>query len=155
VTGSGAIYYKTMRLTVQLPTAVQLTAGAPVIGSPTTSRALAGPVEVDWVRGRLYFTEQDEGNVVSVSYTAPDGSSQSVSNVRVQWVDEGTSSVLTANQPAPETPLPTSTSVNEGQIAAFRDPFQDKVWVFWTSTRDGVSDIFYEAISPRFYADPR
>jgi hypothetical protein len=41
--------------------------------------------------------------------------------------------------------------VNEGQISAFKDPYQDKVWLFWTSTRSGTSDLFYMAISPAFY----
>jgi hypothetical protein len=37
---------------------------------------------------------------------------------------------------------------------AFKDPFQDKVWVFWSSTRAGTTDLYYMTLSPQFYAQP-
>ena len=54
-------------------------------------------------------------------------------------------------------------NVNEGSIYAFADPagiepgtFDDvkssKIWVFWTSTRAGTSDLFWETLSPNFAA---
>ncbi len=45
----------------------------------------------------------------------------------------------------------TSEIVNEGQVCAFKDPMENKLWVFWTSTRSGNTDLYYEAVSPRFY----
>ena len=35
----------------------------------------AGPVEVDWVRGRVYFTELDEGRTVTINYNYVGGQS--------------------------------------------------------------------------------
>ncbi len=61
--------------------------------------------------------------------------------------------------------MPTSSVVNEGQVAAFKDPFIDKLWVFWSSTRAGTSigpannplslgqtDLYYETLAPQFYS---
>jgi len=48
----------------------------------------------------------------------------------------------------------TSEVSNEGQVCVVRDPdpYFSKMWVFWTSTRSGSTDIYYETICPRFYA---
>ena len=57
-------------------------------------------------------------------------------------------------------------NVNEGSIYAFADPDPmykssagtfaalptSKIWVFWTSTRGGTSDLFWETLSPNFSA---
>ena len=67
-----------------------------------------------------------------------------------------------------EVVLPTDSAVNEGQVTAFQipaslrtgpaasgAPFQtpqgSELWVFWTSTRAGSTDLFYETIRPNFY----
>ena len=66
-------------------------------------------------------------------------------------------------------------AVNEGQVTAFQipanlrtgqpvgsptgfqkvQPYQpaqgSELWVFWTSTRAGTTDLFYETIRPNFY----
>jgi len=57
----------------------------------------------------------------------------------------------------PETALLSYASdvmVNESQVCAFVDPVEQptKVWVFWSSTREGSTDLFYETISPNFTA---
>ncbi|MCE5200285.1 hypothetical protein LLG39_15060, partial [bacterium] len=53
-------------------------------------------------------------------------------------------------------------NINEGSIYAFADPeptdgtlqplLSSKIWVFWTSTRGGTSDLFWETLSPNFSA---
>ncbi len=51
----------------------------------------------------------------------------------------------------PEVQMPDSNATNEGQVSAFKDPLANKIWIFWTSTRSGTSDIYYQTISPEFY----
>jgi hypothetical protein len=152
------IYYKTMRLMVRLPRSVLREANGDVRSHVRIS-GNRGPVEIDWVRGRLYFNEEDEGNIVTVSFDyARDAQGQVLSvpplRYRVTWGDEITTAAQPGDQTTTETVLPTSSAVNEGQISAFKDPFQDKVWVFWSSTRAGTSDLYFMAISPQFYTQP-
>jgi hypothetical protein len=154
------IYYKAMRLMVKLPYPVQLSAPAVADGSQQmaniTVTGNAGPFEVDWVRGRIYFTEVDENSQITVNYRYYDP----VSNVngpsgklvyRVAWGDEMSASIQQGDQTTPEVALPTDSAVSEGQVTAFKDPFLDKVWVFWSSTRAGSTDLYFEAIAPPLY----
>ncbi len=169
------IYYKAMRLLARLPRPVALTNnnGNYSITNLTVS-ANAGPYEVDWVRGRVYFTELAEGQTVTINYTYVGGQSGNLV-YRVAWGDEISATSLPADpaQPfvdhtTPEVVLPTDSAVNEGQVTAFQipaslrtgpaasgQPYQpvqgSELWVFWTSTRAGTTDLFYETIRPNFY----
>lgn len=154
VTAPAAVYYKTMRLMVRLPKGVLLSpasGGGQTIQPNIQITGNKGPVEVDWVRGRLYFTEIDEGSVVKVTQTYDVGKTLPEITYRVAWGDEISTTVNPSDQTTAETVLPTNGAVNEGQVSAFKDPFQDKVWVFWGSTRSGTSDLFYLTLSPQFY----
>jgi|GEM_PF-2549854 len=168
-TGSGLpapaqIYYKTMRLMVRLNHGVLLNPDGTVNNGTTqniTVTGNVGPYEVDWARGRVYFTPADEGRTVTITYNwqstqngnAVSTSTDTVTGV-VSWQDEISAAVTPTDQSASEVALPTKVSVNEGQVAAFKDPFENKVWVFWVSTRDGTPDLYYETISPQFYLIP-
>lgn len=162
VTASGALYYKTMRLMVRLPHGVLRDVLSDGSYSPLPNVTITGnrgPVEIDWIRGRLYFTEADEGNAVTVAFNYARDSSGNVSSVpaasyTVQWMDEISTAVTPADQTTNEVFLPTDAAVNEGQVTAIKDPFEDKVWVFWSTTRDGSSDLYYMTLCPRFYAEP-
>jgi len=153
VTSPAALYYKAMRLMVRLPrTPLRSVAnGQYTVGNNVQVSGNVGPVEIDWMRGRLYFTEADEGSVVSVSVTYDANQPPVVADYRVTWGDELSAAEKPGDQTTGESVLPTDAAVNEGQISAFKDPYQDKVWLFWTSTRSGTSDLFYMAISPAFY----
>ncbi len=186
-TGS-AIYMKSLRLTARLPYPVALSASGGTATSPTASQAIGNLTvtrfnpttgafdlspragyEVDWVRGRVYFREEDEGDLVQISYAyfnpkAPSGPIQSGSlTYRVAWSDEiSASGTYTGDITTPEVAMPITTTVNEGQVSAFKDPFVDKLWVFWSSTRTsttlpnstvplGQTDLFFQTIAPQFY----
>jgi hypothetical protein len=152
------VYYKPMRLMVRLPYSVALGNNGVqqtynLFVNPASGGRAVGPYEVDWARGRIYFTEQDEGNLITVTYTAWTGTS-TVAQVRtyqVSWGDELSVTGSTPDQTTDEVPLPTDQAVNEGQVTAFKDPLIDKLWVFWSSTRGGVPDLFFETIAPQFY----
>lgn len=157
---SGAVrsglFYKSLRLMIRLPRPVRLLNPAPGNGSQqianVTVTGNVGPYEVDWVRGRIYFTSIDEGSVVTVNYNAHDAGNSGALTYRVAWGDE----ISAATQrgvdiTTPEVPVPTDTSVNEGQVSAFKDPYSDRLWMFWTSTRNSTTDLYYQTINPQFY----
>ncbi len=172
-TGTG-IYYKAQRYMVQLNSQMGLDVKASGAFTPSvasvmgvdpvsgTSATLKFPVEIDWVKNRLYFASADgrdkilhgtdaNGNNVYISYpkhvkvTYTDSKQNVVTDEDhyVQYADEDIS------QAGKTFGNLTSLMVNEGQVNAFKDPFSNRLWVFWTSTRSGNSDVYYETISPR------
>ncbi len=160
------IYYKSMRLMVKLPYPVRLSS-AVLNGLPIPQQILpvsvtkvgggaVGPYEVDFVRGRIYFTEANENSHIVVNYnfyvpgTTNFGNSGNLV-YRVAWGDEISTSIQQGDQTTGETVLPTDSAVSEGQVAAFKDPFLDKLWVFWSSTRASSTDLYFESIAPQFY----
>jgi hypothetical protein len=153
------IYYKAMRLMARLPRPARLTApdvnGNQQIFNGVTVTGNSGPFEVDWVRGRVYFTEVDEGKSVNITYNWYDASNgatgQSSLNYQVAWGDEMSAAAANGDETVPENPLPTDQAVSEGQVAAFKDPYLDKLWIFWTSTRANTTDLYYETIAPQLY----
>lgn len=99
---------------------------------------------------------------ITIEYTNADGSAQTVLAHDVFWQNE-----------TPEESLfgyVADGSVNEGSVYAFSDPDprywvpsgspngtwmpfpSSKIWVFWTSTRGGTSDLCWATLSPNFTA---
>lgn len=167
------IYYKALRLQVRLPRPVGLTnpdtnGNQQMLNLRVTGNV--GPYEVDWVRGRIYFTEIDEGSLITVNYRAPLNYQAVRANLtfqyRVAWGDEVTTGSqeyadpdfptndgmrYSVYQTTPEVVMPSSVSVNEGQVSAFKDPLYDKLWVFWSSSRGRSTDLYYQTLSPNLY----
>lgn len=149
-------YMETLRFGIQLPTPIYTDAdGYPTItfGTPPS-----GPYQIDPANGRIYFTDADEDRVVSVSsYTGVDSSGQAVTglsaaNMRVE--------ILPEREPQA---VPIEQAVNESQMWSFLDPFNYQpvgsnmpyprpglIWMFWTSTRAGGPDVFFQTVAPRF-----
>lgn len=158
---ANTIYYSTKRLGLKFkhPVAVK-TDGTPV--SLTVHDGLgtfSGPFEFDWAANRLYFPAEAENSQIWVNYRSSDGNDYEepdgfTSNryKALSWITE-----------LPETTLLVDSMVNEGQVCAFPDPdglrnpgsagFRNTlIWVFWSSSRVGSSDLYYETISPSFRA---
>lgn len=149
---ASTIYYKSYRITATLAEPIDMDAN----GKPTKDvivNGALGPCEVSWDGRKIHFTSVDERypglggpGDLTVSYR-PRGAAAdktvSESFDILSWVEE-----------LPETALPTRLRVNEGQVCAFADPCvkPSKIWVFWSSTRAGKSDLYYQTISPNFRA---
>jgi hypothetical protein len=165
-TSSGVLasttYYRTYRITATLARPVDM--GKDAYGRSTgrpskdvTLAGAAGPCEVSWDGSKLYFTEPDERypgmsgypGTVQVTYKPSDAATPN----QTITVDLDT---LSWEEELPETALPTRQIVNEGQVSAFADPsvVPTKIWVFWSSTRAGESDLYYQTISPNFQGAP-
>ena len=176
---SSTIFYKTYRIGVDITklfdNSDQHNPALPIkwIPGPRVAQVTVsgnfGPWEVDRSGRRIYFSEVDEryrslmksgstsalGTLpgpITVTYqnTNGNGETQTVELNDIYWLEE-----------LSEQPLFTSSSsVNEGSIYAFADlgvgtgpaPTSSKIWVFWTSTRAGTSDLFWETVSPTFTA---
>ena len=166
-TGSATLYFKTQRLTLFLPSAVDTTKPVTVkIGGSTTTN-----YDLDYARGRIYFPVNTgaEGQTVTASYTSPGGTGANplVSDT-VQWQDEFLANDTTDAPPSStaagldtviDNKVAITTATNENNPAAFLDPLANtnnphKVWLFWNSTRNGTADIYSETIDPQFEPRP-
>jgi hypothetical protein len=138
--------------------------GRPQIGAIVAVGPLSGtppitqPVEIDWMRKRLYFTMEDAVDArdpdnpalkyVDVSYTNSAGEDRT-ERTMIAFTEEDLG--REGSQGGTSFGTLASVMVNEGQINALKDPWDPKVWAFWVSTREGNTDVYYEAISPKFY----
>jgi hypothetical protein len=140
--GTG-IHYGTFRYSIDLDMSNPIKKGAscPVISINGATK----PVEIDWIKNRLYFMSEDAGKTVTVYYTNTSGGTSHVDGKKIALRQE------TGQDGGRSFGNLTRLMVNEGQVSAFKDPLENKVWIFWTSTRSGNTDIYYETISPRFY----
>lgn len=148
-------YMRTQRLTVRLNFPVALDSGGNIL-QPVTISGAAGFIQIDPFKGRAYFTTENEGRTVTVTYRYRDASgnlqTDTVTDV-VRWLTE-----------LDEQPVPIEQAVDESSVYAFPDYFDPlpsvelrpaPVWVYFTSSRRGSRDIYYISLSPRFIAERR
>lgn len=147
-------YMTTMRFGVRLLSPIFV----PSNGTPTTVTVTGnrGPYQIDPVKGRIYFTAVDEDNVVSVTYTPLDGATGGPATSPITVQTNVTYVIETR-----ETQVALDSAVNESGVSAFIDPFTylaqprpPLTWLFWTSTRNGSPDIYFQTIAPQFLARP-
>lgn len=153
--------------------------------TPSTAAPQMVPARIyfpDYITsGQNYSTE---GAQVSITYTpapytangSPVAPSQTTATGTIQWMDEPyTNSPTDTAFRSGERQVPISAVVNEGEPCAFLDPvaywnttasttsapFEHRVWLFWTSTRNAAgvngssgtgADLYWEALDPRFSA---
>jgi len=147
-------FMKTMRLGIQLPYQIYTNASGNIVGLTVTGAT--DFFQVDPVKGRIYFSAQDEDRPVSITYYSIDKSTGAQvgpfteTNVRVTLISE-----------MDETPVPIEQAVNESNMIAFPDPFDNPafprpnlVWMFWSSTRGGSPDLYFQTVAPRFAPQP-
>lgn len=148
-------FMKTMRLGVRLPFPV-LTNEAGFVqnltvnGMSTDSQSF---YQVDPANGRVYFTLPNEGQTVTVNYTGVQpGSGTPVPGLSVTAVVELVEEVS-------EFAVPIERALNESGMVTALDPLDwsgamftrrpGLVWMFWTSTRSGGPDVYFQTYAPR------
>ncbi len=132
-----------------------------------------GFYEYDALRGNIYFAAEDLGKEVNVRYLARDRAGNIVEleeTLVVRWLDEGNLARSFATEVEYTSPVPIDLPTNElylwvmpnleqrqtGQ-SLFNDPIgglDESLLLFWSSTRNGVGNIYGGAIQPRFYISP-
>lgn len=117
-----------------------------------------GPVDayqIDPSNGRIYLPQAYEGYTIRVRNVGIDDNGNLIMD------DPNTPHVFDFNYVVNyvtergQEPVPIETAVNESGLSAFLDPFtyqNDRrpplIWLFWTSTRGGVPDIYFQTIAP-------
>jgi hypothetical protein len=161
-------YQSTMRFGVRLlhPMYVDPT-GVPgpvsVVGAalPSTPTLNGKFYQIDPVNGRVYFKAEDEGNLVTVTYVGADPSTgAAITNPTTFTETVQVAPILETD----ETQIVLDHAVNETGLWMFMDPFSypngndvrpPLEWLFWTSTRNGVPDIYFQTIAPQFVPGPK
>ena len=147
-------YLRSMRYGVQLPTPI-LTRPDGSVAALTVS-GNTGFFQVDPVRGRVYFTSQDEARTVTIAYTGVNAAGEAVN------VGSAAYPVVLRTE-RDEAPVPIDEAYNESQMhlaldafdpAAIADRRPGVIWMFWRSNRFGVSDLFFQTIAPKLSPTP-
>jgi outer membrane protein assembly factor BamB len=131
-----------------------------------------GFYEYDALRGNIYFTTEDLGKEVVVRYLTRDRAGNIVELEErqvVRWIDEGNLARSFATDVEYTSPVPIDLPTNELYLWAmpnveFRAPgslfgdiyggLDESLLLFWSSTRNGVGNIYGGAMQPRFYISP-
>ncbi len=134
--------------------------------------AQLGFYEYDAARGNIYFTTEDLGKEVNVRYIARDRVGNIVTleeTLVVRWIDEGNLARSFATEVEYTSPVPIDLPTNELYLWAmpnleFRQQgsllsdayggLDESLLLFWSSTRNGVGNLYGGAIQPRFYISP-
>lgn len=148
-------YMVTMRFGIRLPTRIATVAGGGLAGAITITygagnTAYTGAYQVDPANGRIYFPAQAEDlQNVTVTYTGVNEST----GATVPVTTTGNVSYVLEQD---EQKVPMDTAINEASLYAFPDPYSYSsmtrpplIWMFFTSTRNGGPDVYFQTIAPR------
>jgi hypothetical protein len=153
VAGGPTSFYKVLRPGIRVR-AGQITN----ITTLSVNGSTTGIQEVNPTNGTVFFPLDWEGQRVTVTYVNAGGVAGSEQHV-VSWQDE-----------TGERPVPMENSVSEGTLDAFVS-YEDagmtvpgsgssvstrkmeRIWLFWSSTRNSGGDIYYASLAPRIGAD--
>ncbi len=135
--------------------------------------ASIGFYEYDALRGNIYFTTEDLGKEVLVRYLSRDRNGNVVpfeETAIVRWIDEGNLPRSFTTDVEYLSPVPIDLPTNELYLWAMPNQefrfasdanqraaggaFDEALLLFWSSTRNGLPDIYAGAIQPRFYISP-
>jgi hypothetical protein len=153
--GSGAAarpFMSSFRLGIRLPYRIATAADGTPLNVQVTGNT-AG-YQIDPAQGKIYFMAEDEDRLISVTFAGVDATGASVGLISTQ------ASVSYVGERAEE-PIPIEQAVNESGLSAFLEPFtyqNDRrpplVWLFWTSTRSGNPDLYFQTIAPQWSPVP-
>jgi hypothetical protein len=116
--------------------------------------------QIDPIKGRIYVEAIDEGVALKITYQAADPTTgallQNGNNGMV--IEFGNPAMISETA---ETPVLMNNAVDETGLNTFLDPFSYSnqrrpplMWLFWSSTRNGVPDVYFETLSPMFFPRP-
>jgi hypothetical protein len=159
-------FYQTFRHGVELPlpVAIDKSTGSPLLfevtwvgGGPPAERFY----QLDPVSGRVFFMSGLEDRRVDIRYRPADETGEPYANNitvngTVRMIREVDEQAIPVEQPGNETALsvaldPLSQAYNNVTFGGRRPGL---LWLFWTSSRTGNQDIFFQTIAPRFSSRP-
>ncbi len=157
-------FMASLRYGIKLPTAVQLNPNGSLasftvtwidnIGLPGSERFF----QVDPATGRVFFMAGMEDRRVSITYNGVNENGQAIGAVNYEAKVDPLFELA-------EEAVPIEQAGNESGLSITMDPLsaafnrQDfrrpsLYWLFWTSTRTGVPDVFFQTVAPRFTPRP-
>lgn len=166
-------YLGSYRIGVQLPTGVAVRGAGSAFGQilpadfsidwgtgPTAVPAAERFYQVDPVSGKVYFQAGAEGRVVRITYRGvdADGTDLGLFNslqFSPQFIAETQELAVPIEQAANESGMTLALDTTPATAfgASLRRP-ANLFWMFWTSTRAGSTDVYFQTLAPRFYVQP-
>ncbi|MCU0317092.1 MAG: PQQ-like beta-propeller repeat protein [Fimbriimonadaceae bacterium] len=148
-------FMKSMRFGVQLPAGVAIQPN----GAPVSFEVLGMPAgtfyQIDPVNRRVYFSSEMEDRIVTVRFAAVDAAGTAVpglvnlNGATVRILDEVREEAVPIEQVGNESDLSLALdpygSFNNSSLTLRRPPL---LWLFWTSTRSGATDVFFQTLAP-------
>ncbi len=146
-------FMKTMRMGIQLPYQIFTNQNGNIGGLSVTGAT--GYFQVDPVKGRIYFSPEDEDRQITVTFNSIDQSTGTAIG------PYSVTSFVAPISEMDENPVPIEQAVNESNMFAFPDPLEsvsparpNLIWMFWSSTRGGSPDLYFQTVAPRFAPQP-
>jgi hypothetical protein len=152
-------FFKTFRFGVQLPTAIALNAdGSPSSfavtawgGTPLAERFY----QLDPATGRVYFMSGAEDQQVRIAYRGLDSAGRPLAGVsvlvlRVGLVPEMEEQAVPIEQVGSDASVSLAMEPMNANFNAANVRRPGLLWMFWSSTRGGVPDIYSQTLAPRF-----
>lgn len=147
-------FMMTMRVGVRLPRPVQLNQnGAIAAFTYAFADGSTFPYQVDPAKGVVYFPANAEGRQVTITYAALDRDgrplgSQTAANLPVELLVESDESAIPIEQVSNESAVSMALDALGGPGNVLDRP--GLIWMFWSSTRSGGTDVFFQTVAPRF-----
>lgn len=156
-------FMATLRFGIQLPSAVRLNADGSLnnfqvqwidTGGPIPLPATERFYQVDPANGKVFFLAGMEDRRVRVTYTGVDANGNPLPPIVYEAVVDP---LFEINEEA----VPIEQAGNESGMSLALDPLSSAFnrvdfrrpplyWMFWTSTRAGAPDVFFQTVAPRF-----
>lgn len=150
-------YMRTLRFGVQLPTAVATNNDGTLAGLTVNGNLNGSFYQVDPAKGRVYFMSDMEDKAVNITYIGVDAAGQRTNTISVGPNEVGNVALIGETA---EFAIPIEQTANEAGVSMALDPQNSAfnsssvrrpplVWLFWTSTRSGSPDVYFQTIAPR------
>lgn len=145
-------YLVTFRAGVRLPFPIEMNGNVPAQLNFAFTDGTSVPFQLEPGTGRIYFPALAEGRAINITYRAlnEDGTplgSQTFRELPVQMIEEQPEFAIPIEQVSNESAVSMSLdALGGGQV--FNRPAL--IWMFWSSTRAGGTDVFFQTLAPRF-----
>lgn len=150
-------HVRTLRFGLQLPTPPATNQNGYLVNFRVNGMAPGSFYQVDPVGGRLFVTAANEFRSLDITYTAYDTNGNTVVIRTIQsvgFISEGDELVVPIDQPANESPVALALDPFSAAFSSNSNLRPGLIWMFWSSTRDGTPDLFFQSWSPKLAADP-
>lgn len=148
-------FMKTYRMGINLPTSVRTVNGNLTNMTVTTSGPSPAFYQVDPAKGKLYFDLEQEDATITVTYAGVDENGNPYPSL-VNY-----SATCGMIEEYSEFAIPIEQAVNESAVSLALDPMNNVfnqqnfrrpglMWMLWSSTRSGGSDLYFQTMAPRF-----